>query len=152
MIQVVASPSRIYGICPAGYQMDDEMVIDDKTVCAAKGPICYVALSAFTCQVGQIQRGERVTNHLSCPGCGSGLDRDNRVVFVLSNAQTLGLSRKFSAYNWARIDGRATEASARYCELSWKLTQAGKYAEAEQAIEEAIKHLKPTNRPKPHQE
>lgn len=141
MIQVVASPSRIFGACPAGYQMGDEMVIDDKVVRAAKGPVCYVALSAFTCQVGQIQRGERVTNHLSCPGCGSDLDHDSRVVFVLSNAQTRGLSVKFSAYNWARIDGRATEASARYCELSWQLTQAGKYAEAEQAIGEAIKHL-----------
>ena len=152
MIQVAASPSRIFGTCPAGYQMGDEMIIDDKAICAAKGPICYVALSAFTCQVRQIQRGERATNHLSCPGCGSDLEHDNRVVFVLSNAQTRGLSHKFSAYNWARIDGRATEASARYCELSWKLTQAGNYAQAERAIEEAIKHLKPTNGPKPHQE
>jgi uncharacterized repeat protein (TIGR04076 family) len=148
MIQVVASPSRIFGACPAGYRMGDEMVIDGKTVRAIKGPICYVALSAFTCQVRQIQRGERVTNHLSCPGCGSGLNHDSRVIFVLSNAQTRGLSYKYSAYNWARIDGRATEASARYCELSWQLTQAGKYAEAEQAIEAATKHLKPT----PHKE
>jgi hypothetical protein len=132
--------------------MGDEIIIDDKTVYAAKGPICYVALSAFTCQVGQIQRGERVTNHISCPGCGSDLDHDNRAVFVLSNAQTRELSRKFSAYNWARIDGRATETSTQYCELSWNLTQAGKYAEAERAIEEATKHLKPSDGPKPHKE
>ena len=141
IIQVVAGPSRIFGLCPAGYQMGDEMAIDGQVVRATKGPICYVALSAFTCQVGQIQRGERVTNHLSCPGCGSDLDHDTRVVFVLSSAHTRGLSYKFSAYNWARIDGRATEASAHYCELSWQLTQAGKYDEAAQAIEQALKHL-----------
>jgi hypothetical protein len=144
VIQVVASPSRIFGACPAGYCLGDEMTIDGKIVRAVKGPICYVALSAFTCQVGQIQRGERVTNHLSCPGCGADLDHDNRVVFVLSDAQTRGLSYKYSAYNWARIDGRATETSARYCELSWQLTQAGKYAEAEQAIDKATQHLEPT--------
>jgi hypothetical protein len=144
MNQVVASPSRIFGACPAGYCVGDEVLIDGTIVRATKGPICYVALSAFTCQVGQIQRGERVTNHLSCPGCGSDLEHDNRVVFVLSNVQTRDLSVKYSAYNWARIDGRATEASERYCALSWELTQAGKYAEAEQAIEEATKRLEPT--------
>jgi uncharacterized repeat protein (TIGR04076 family) len=130
-------------MCPAGYQVGDEMMIDGQIVHATKGPICYMALSAFTCQVTQIQRGERVTNHLACPGCGTDLDHDDRVVFVLSNAHTCGLSQKFSAYNWARLDGRATETSAQYCAWSWELTQAKKYAKAERAIEQAIKHLKP---------
>lgn len=147
MTKVRASPSKIFGECPAGHQMGDEMVIDGASVRAATGPICYVAMSAFTDQVTQIQRGERVTSHLSCPGCCFDSSQENRVVFVLGSEEAWGLSRKFSAYNWGRLDGRATETSAYYCDLSWQLTQAGNYAEAERAIEQAIKHLKPVTLP-----
>lgn len=143
MTRVLASPSRIFDVCPAGHQMGDELVIEDTIVHAVQGPICYVAMSAFTDQVTQIQRGEGVTSHLSCPGCDFDDGQENRVVFVLGNEDAWSLARKFSAYNWARLDGRATEASAYYCDLCWQLTQAGKYAEAEQAIEQAIKHLQP---------
>lgn len=143
MTRVLASPSRIFGTCPAGHQVGDELVIEGTVVHAVQGPICYVAMSAFTNQVTQIQRGERVTSHLSCPGCGFDSGPENRVVFVLGNENAWSLARKFSAYNWARLDGRATETSAYYCDLCWQLTQAGKYAEAEQAIEQAIKHLQP---------
>lgn len=143
MTKVRASPSRILGECPAGHQMDDEIVIDGTTVRAVKGPICYVAMSAFTAQVTQIQRRERVTSHLSCPGCCFDSSQENRVVFVLGSEDSWSLSKRFSAYNWGRLDGRATETSAHYCDLSWQLTQAGNYAEAERAIEQAIKHLKP---------
>jgi uncharacterized repeat protein (TIGR04076 family) len=143
--KVRASPSRIFGECPAGHQMGDEMVIDGTIVHAVKGPICYVAMSAFTDQVTQIRRGERVTSHLSCPGCCFDSSQENRVVFVLGSEEAWGLSKKFSAYNWGRLDGRATETSAYYCDLSWQLTQAGNYSEAERAIEQAMKHLKPVS-------
>jgi uncharacterized repeat protein (TIGR04076 family) len=143
MARVLAGPSRIFGECPAGYQVGDEMIIEKMVVRAVKGPICYVAMSAFTDQVTQIQRRERVTNHLSCPSCCFSADRENRVVFVLSSEEAWGLSKKYSTYNWGRLDGRATETSAYYCSLSWEQTQAGNYAEAEQAIERAIEHLKP---------
>ena len=123
--------------------MDDQLVIDETVVYSVRGPLCYIALSAFTQQVTEIRRRERVTSHISCPGCSSNLDQENRVVFVLGNEDAWNLSKKFSAYNWARLDGRATESSARYCNQSWELTQAGRYAEAERAIEEATKHLKP---------
>jgi uncharacterized repeat protein (TIGR04076 family) len=142
---VRASPSRIFGECPAGHQMGDEMVIDGTIVRAVKGPICYVAMSAFTDQVTQIRRGERVTSHLSCPGCCFDSSQENRVVFVLGSEEAWGLSKKFSAYNWGRLDERATETSAYHCDLSWQLTQAGNYAEAERAIEQAMKHLKPVS-------
>jgi uncharacterized repeat protein (TIGR04076 family) len=142
-MKVLASPSRIIGQCPAGHQIGDQLVIDETVVHPQRGPICYVALSAFTDQVTQIRRGERVTSHHSCPGCSASLKQENRVVFVLGNEEAWGLSKKFSAYNWARLDGHATEISARYCNQSWELTQAGRYAEAERAIEEATKHLKP---------
>jgi uncharacterized repeat protein (TIGR04076 family) len=145
MAQVLASPTRIFGECRAGHQAGDEIIIDGTTVRAVKGPICYVAMSAFTDQVTQIQRHERATNHLSCPGCCFDSDQENRVVFVLSSEEAWGLSRKFSAYNWGRLDGRATETSAYYCNLSWKLTQAGDYAGVERAMEEAIKHLRLDN-------
>jgi uncharacterized repeat protein (TIGR04076 family) len=143
--KVRASPSRIFGECPAGHQMGDEMVIDGTIVHAVKGPICYVAMSAFTDQVTQIRRGERVTSHLSCPGCCFDSSQENRVVFVLGSEEAWGLSKKFSAYNWGRFDGKATETSAYYCDLSWQLTQAGNYSEAERAIEQAMKHLKPVS-------
>ena len=143
MTRVLASPSSIFGECPAGHQVGDELVIEGTVVHAVQGPICSVAMSAFTDQVTQIQRGERVTSHLSCPGCGFDSGQENRVVFVLGSQDAWSLARKFSAYNWARLDGRATETSAYYCDLCWQLTQAGKYAEAEQAIEQAMKHLKP---------
>jgi uncharacterized repeat protein (TIGR04076 family) len=138
--KVLASPSRIYGTCPAGHQVGDELVIEGMRVRALKGPLCYVALSAFTCQVTQIQRG-RATNHLSCPGCVSGDGQENRVVFVLSSEAAWSLSRKYSAYNWARIDGRATEASEEHCSRCWTYTQAGDYARAEREIEQAIAAL-----------
>jgi len=138
--RVLACPSRIYGTCPAGHQMGDEIVIEGMTVRALKGPLCYVALSAFTCQVTQIVRG-RATNHLSCPGCVSDAGRENRVVFVLSSEEAWGLSRKYSVYNWARIDGRATETSEYHCSRSWTFTQAGDYAQAEREIEQAITAL-----------
>jgi len=125
--------------------MSDEMVIDGTIVRAVKEPICYVAMSAFTAQVTQIRRGERVTSHLSCPGCCFDSSQENRVVFVLGSEDTWSLSKKFSAYNWGRLDGRATETSAYYCDLSWQRTQAGSYTEAERAIEQAMKHLKPVS-------
>jgi len=141
MVRVHIGPSRIFGQCPAGHQMGDEIVIDGTTVRAMRGPLCCVALSACTAPVTQIQHRERVTGHLSCPGCSFGTDQENRVVFVLGSEEAWGLSKKFSRYNWARLDGWATQTSAEYCELCWKLTQAGRYAEAEQAIEQAIVQL-----------
>ena len=142
MTKVRAGPSRILGECPAEHQMGDEIVIDGTAVHAVKGPICYVAMSAFTDQITQIQRHERVTSHLSCPGCCFDSNQENRVIFVLSNDDAWSLSKKFSKYNWGRIDGRATETSKYYCDVCWKLTKAGNYAEAERAIDQAIKHLK----------
>jgi uncharacterized repeat protein (TIGR04076 family) len=138
--KVLACPSRISGTCPAGHQMGDEIVIEGMAVRALKGPLCYVALSAFTCQVTQIKRG-RATNHLSCPGCGSEPDQENRVVFVLSSEEAWSLSKKYSAYNWARIDGRATERSESHCSRCWTFTQAGDYVQAEREIEQAIASL-----------
>jgi uncharacterized repeat protein (TIGR04076 family) len=135
--KVLAFPSRIWGACPAGHQIGDEIVIEGMAVRAVKGQLCYAALSAFTCQVMQIKRG-RATNHLSCPGCVSESDQENRVVFVLSSEQARDLSIKFSAYNWARIDGRATTESEEHCSRCWTFTQAGDYARAEQEIEFAI--------------
>jgi len=145
MRKVLASPTRIFGECPAGHQIGDETIIDGMAIRAVKGPICYVAMSAFTCQVTQIKRG-RATGHLSCPGCCFDPGQENRVVFVLSSEDAWSLSRKYSAYNWGRIDGRTTETSEYHCELCWKLTQVGSYIEAERAIEQAIKHLKPNTR------
>lgn len=144
-MKVLAGPSRIFGMCPAGHQMGDELILEEMTVRAVKGPICYIAMSAFNAQVSQIQRCERVTSHLSCPSCGSDPNQENRVVFVLSLEDAWRLSKKYSEYNWARIDGRETKTSKGYCDLCWKLSQAGNYTEAERAIEQAIKHLKPRN-------
>ncbi len=138
--KVLASPTRIWGTCPAGHQVGDEIAIEGMAVRAVRGPLCYVALSAFTCQVTQIKRG-RATNHLSCPGCRSGAGQENRVVFVLSSEEAWSLSRKYSAYNWARIDGRATEKSEHHCSRCWTYTQAGDYAQAEREIEQAIASL-----------
>jgi hypothetical protein len=123
--------------------MGDEFILDGAMVQAIKGPLCYVALSAFTDQVTQIQRRERVTSHLSCPGCSFNTDQDNRVVFVIGSEDAWSLSKKFSAYNWARLDGRANEMSTRCADLSWKHTQAGHCGEAERAMDEAIQHLTP---------
>jgi hypothetical protein len=120
--------------------MGDEIAIEGMRVRALKGPLCYVALSAFTCQVTQIQRG-RATNHLSCPGCLSEDGQENRVVYVLSREDAWDLSRKYSAYNWARIEGRATEASEAHCSRCWMYTQAGEYDKAEREIERAIAAL-----------
>ena len=142
-----AGPSRIFGECPAGHRMDDEFIIDEMAVHAVKGPICYIALSAFTDQVAQKLRGENVTSHVSCPGCWFIPDKENRVVFVLSIEDTWSLSKKYSEYNWGRKDGRATKASEHYCNLCWELTKAGNYVEAERIIEQAIKYLKPSNSP-----
>jgi uncharacterized repeat protein (TIGR04076 family) len=138
--RVLAGPSRIDGTCPAGHQAGDELVIEGMRVRAVKGPLCYAALSAFTCQVTQIQRG-RATNHLSCPGCVSNDGQQNRVVFVLSREEAWALSRKYSAYNWARIDGRATETSEEHCSRCWTYTQAGDYVQAEREIDLAIAAL-----------
>jgi uncharacterized repeat protein (TIGR04076 family) len=138
--KVLAAPSRIYRACPAGHRVGDELVIEGMRVRALKGPLCYAALSAFTCQVTQIQRG-RATNHLSCPGCLSEDGQENRVVFVLSREDAWDLSRKYSAYNWARIDGRANEVSEEHCNRCWEYTQAGDYASAEREIERAIAAL-----------
>ena len=135
--RVLAFPSRIWGACPAGHQIGDEIAIEGMAVRAVKGPLCYAALSAFTGQVTQIKRG-RATNHLSCPGCVSEPDQENRVVFVLSSEEARDLSIKYSAYNWARIDGRATAESEEHCSQSWTFTKAGDYARAEQEIEQAI--------------
>lgn len=143
-MKVLASPSRIFGKGPARHKMGDELVIDGTIVRALKGPICYLAMSAFTVQVTQILKKERVTSHLSCPGC-FGTRQENRVIFVLGSEDAWRLSKKYSKYNWGRINGRATETSEYYCDLCWKFTQAGNYAEAERAIEQAIKHLKHSN-------
>ncbi len=142
-MKVLASPTRILGECPAGHRLGDELVIEGTVIRSIQGPLCYVALSAFTDQVTQIQRRERVTSHLSCPSCSFSSDQENQVVFVLGREDVWSLSKKFSAYNWNRLDGRATETSAYYCNLCWEHTQAGNYAEAERAIEQALKHLKP---------
>jgi len=87
MTKVRVSPSRIFGECLAGHQMGDEIMIDRTTVHIVKGPICYIAMSAFADQVTQIQRHERVTSHLSCPGCC--FDVNKRTESSLSLAATM---------------------------------------------------------------
>ena len=64
-----------------------------------------------------------------------------KILFVLSSEEAWSLSKKYSAYNWARIDGRATETSEYHCSRSWTYTQAGDYAQAEREIERAIASL-----------
>ncbi|HID63729.1 MAG TPA: hypothetical protein EYP49_13475 [Anaerolineae bacterium] len=91
MTKALASPTRVLGECPAGHQVGDEMIIDGTVVRAVKGPICYVAMSAFTDQVTQIKRRERVTSHLSCPGCCFDSDQENRIVFVLGSEDAWSL-------------------------------------------------------------
>lgn len=149
MKAIHAAPSRVFGKCPAGHAVGDELIIDGTVVRSVRGPICYVAMSAFTDQVTQIGRGERATNHLSCPGCGFDSDPENRVVYVLGSEEAWSLSKKYSRYNWGRLDGKATEASKRYCDECWELTQAGRYAEAERVIDIAIEHLKPAEDEEP---
>lgn len=87
-MKVRVSPSRIFGRCPVGYQEDDEFIIKGTNVKVLRGPICYIALSAFTVQVTQIQTKQRQTSHLSCPGCSFDSTQENRVVFVLGCEET----------------------------------------------------------------
>ena len=138
MRTVRIAPSRIFGACPAGHRLGDEQVIEGLHLRAVRGPLCYVATGALTAQVGQVQAGSRISSHVSCPGCGSTLDHDARVVFVLGCDELWDVAYKLSQYNWYRLEGCETEESRALFRKSWELANQGEGKDAERLIDHAL--------------
>ena len=101
MSVVAVCPVEVIGSCPAGITTTDEFEIADMALLNPAGHrVCFMAVAQLPIGQGvwQLQSGERFFSHVSCPGCSSDPERENRVVFLLSHADKRELSHAISEY------------------------------------------------------
>lgn len=74
MKRAIATVVRVTGVCNAGYQAEDKIIIDLETACLDKeksGSLCIWALSAILANLSRIRPGEQAL--ASCPDPATGL-------------------------------------------------------------------------------
>ncbi|MEW6094552.1 MAG: hypothetical protein AB1531_11385 [Chloroflexota bacterium] len=92
-------PVEIRGHCPAGLTPESEFQINGMNLVHANDfPLCFLSFSHLPPSVWQLQSGERFFAHVSCPGCTTRLDEENRVIFLLGHADKWDLCQVISEY------------------------------------------------------
>lgn len=137
MKTVRVKPVQIIGYCPAGLTLDDEFQIAGLRLKNRKGSrLCLLALSQITIGQGiwQLQSEARFFSHISCPGCTSRLEQENRVVFLLGHADKWRLCRMISEYLRLCKPAGEPEAARRAKEEAIRHQDRGEYREAAQKM------------------
>lgn len=138
-------PVRIYGCCPAGLGLDDEFEIEGMRLENPRGSrICFLAVSQLPIGQGvwQLQSEDRFFSHVSCPGCIPGLERENRVVFLLGHADRWRLCQLVSEYLELSKDAGEPEAARQLAGEAIAHQKRGEYDEAARKTELALQELR----------
>ena len=99
MKALLVRPVEIMGCCPAALTLESEFQIDGMNLTQADGfSVCFLAVRHFPPSVWQLQGGSRFFAHISCPGCTTCLEKENRVIFLLGHADKWELCQAISEY------------------------------------------------------
>jgi hypothetical protein len=97
MITICVKPVEIIGACPANLSLEDEFRIQGMNL-APLGKVCFLAIGHIPPSVWQLQSESRFFAHISCPGCTTQLEYENRVIFLLGHANKWELCQMISEY------------------------------------------------------
>ncbi len=68
---------------------------------------CFLAVSHFPVSIWQLQHNDQFFAHVSCPGCTTELENENRIIFLLGHADKWELAQLISEYR--RLTRKTTE-------------------------------------------
>lgn len=145
MRTINAKPVQIIGSCPANLTSSDEFQIDGTKLENPGGStICFLAISQIPIGQGiwQLQSEERFFSHVSCPGCITRLDQENRVVFLLGHSDKWRLCQVISEYLGLCKQYEEPEAARQVKEEAIQHQSRGEYSAAMQKMELALQELK----------
>jgi hypothetical protein len=137
-------PVEIVGTCPAGLKLTDQFQIAGMRLSnPGNSTICFLAISQIPIGQGiwQVQSEERFFSHVTCPGCISGLGRENRVVFLLGHADKWELCQAISEYISLRKRYGESEPAAKLRDLAIEQQSRGEYSAATDTVKAAIEEL-----------
>jgi len=144
MNRLKIKPVEINGVCPAQLELDSEFDIMDKRLeNPVASPICFLAFSHLPISVWQLQSGERFFAHVSCPGCITDMEHENRVIFLLGHSDKWQLSQLISAYLSSSKQWGETAKAKQYKDEAIILQGKQDFAGAATLMEQAVAALKP---------
>ena len=143
MKTILLKPVEIIGHCPAGLMPTDELKISGMNLTnPEQSRICFLALSHFPPSIWQLQSESRFFSHVTCPGCITDMDHENRVVFLLGHEDKWDLCLVISDYlNLSHQYGEPTRAIC-LKEQAIRLQNQGLHSKALRPMREAVKELK----------
>lgn len=144
MNKVKVRPVEIIGRCPAGVTTADEFVLDGIRIENARNSvICLPALSQIPIGQGiwQVQNDERIFSHVSCPGCISEIENENRVVFLLGHSDKWELCQTVSEYMRLRKKHIEPRSAAALRNSAMEQQNSGEFAAAAETMKAAIREL-----------
>ncbi|MDI7277622.1 MAG: hypothetical protein QME94_16715 [Anaerolineae bacterium] len=143
MMTVRIRPVELIGSCPAGLTLRDELEIAGMRLENPMGSrVCFLALSHFPLTVWHLQADIRLFGHASCPGCTSELGQENRVIFLLGQADRWELCETISEYRRLWRAHPEPEGAARLRAEAMEHQGRNEFAEASQKMKAALAELR----------
>ncbi|MBN2002269.1 MAG: GNAT family N-acetyltransferase [Anaerolineae bacterium] len=141
MKRIVVKPTEIIGKCPLDLTTEDEFQIAGMRLeNPANSTLCFQAISQLPIGQGvwQLQNEERFFSHVSCPGCTTDPDHENRVVFLLGHADKWDLCRLISAYLRLSKTCEEPEEALKLKETAIEQQDRGDYEAAAKTMRSAL--------------
>ena len=149
MQTIRVKPVEIIGRCRAGLTPEDEFRIEGpRLVNPQRSNLCVFALGQFAPVVAQLQRGKRFFAHVACTNC-TGLERENRAVFLLGHADKWELCQALPEYRRLCRDHGEPETARHLRAEAIQHQNRGEYAEAVRKMQAALTELQPSVLPSP---
>lgn len=137
-------PAEILGTCPAGLKLTDEFQLTGMRLeNSNNSTICFLAVSQIPIGQGiwQVQSEERFFSHVTCPGCTSSPERENRVVFLLGHADKWQLCQAISEYLSLRKKHGEPESAVKLRNVAIEQQNHGQYSAAADTMKTAVEEL-----------
>lgn len=144
MRTINVKPAEIVGTCPVGLKLTDEFQIEGMRLSnPLNSAICFLAVSQIPIGQGiwQTQSAKGFFSHVTCPGCISDLERENRVVFLLGHVDKWQLCQTISEYVILRRKYGEPKAAVKLRDAATKQRNRGDYSAAADTMKSAVKEL-----------
>ena len=143
MKTILLKPVEIIGHCPAELLLTDILQIAGMNLInPGQTKICFLAISHFPPSIWQLQSERRFFSHITCPGCITDLDQENRVVFLLGHEDKWDLCQVISEYLRLSKQYEEPERAIFFKEEAIRLQNQGLHPEALGLMKEAVEELK----------
>ncbi len=142
MNTIKIKPVEIIGACPISLTFQDEFQIEGMRLKNPRGSrICFALIGQLPISTWQLQCGSRFFAHVSCPGCTTDLEDENRVVFLLGHADKWSLAQTISEYlRLSKLHGEPENALA-LKNAAIEYQNLGEFQQAERKMEAALRAL-----------